>query len=325
MQTEDGTPRLRYAAVRIPRPREHARASAETQLIDAVAAATAAADAARAETQALRAELATARSEAEQTAAGLTQELERQRAILQSLHDREPEMRERLAALRAAPEYELAFTEAEPLVSVIVPTYDRGDLLASRAIPSILAQTHQRFEVIVVGDAAPDSTRELIDEIDDPRIEYWNLNRRGPYPEDRRELWHVAGIPPRNAAAARARGRWIAPLDDDDAFTPDHIERLLAFAQRDRHEVTYGRLRCLMNDGSQFDIGEFPPRYGQFGWQGAIFHAGLRTFEMELSVSLFGLPGDWSLCRRMLRAGVRFGMLDEVVTDHYESRMSGEA
>jgi hypothetical protein len=43
---------------------------------------------------------------------------------------------------------------------------------------------------------------------------------------------------------------------------------------------------------------------------------------MELADALFFSPADWSLCPRMLRAGVRSGMLGEVVTDHYESRFA---
>jgi hypothetical protein len=117
-----------------------------------------------------------------------------------------------------------------------------------------------------------------------------------------------------------ARGSWIAPLDDDDAFHPHHIESLLELAKREHCEVAYGLLRCLMNDGSEFSLGVYPPEIGQFGWQSAVFHAGLRFFEMELADALFFSPADWSLCRRMLRAGVRFGMLDQLVTDHYESR-----
>jgi hypothetical protein len=272
----------------------------------------------------LRDELAAERASAAERAQLQAQEAERQRAILQLLYDREPKMRERLAAVRAAADYELAYSEPEPLMSVVIPTYDRGELLASRALPSVLAQTHQHFEVIVVGDAAPAATAELIARIGDPRIVYWNLERRGPYPEDPRARWYVAGIPPRNAGVARARGRWIAPLDDDDAFTPDHLERLLALARSERCEVAYGALRCRMNDGGDFDLGAYPPELGQFGWQGAIFHAGLRVFEMELADALFGSPADWSLCRRLLRAGVRFGMAGGgPVTDHYESRMGG--
>jgi hypothetical protein len=242
--------------------------------------------------------------------------------ILQVLYDREPEMRERLRKLRGEPDYDQAFDGEEPLVSVVIPTYDRGELLLNRAIPSVLAQTYEKIEIVVVGDCAPEDTGRQLAELDDARISYQNLPYRGPYPRDRRELWHVAGIPPRNLAVTLARGSWIAPLDDDDAFHPHHVECLLELARRERHEVCYGVLRCVMNDGSEFPLGSYPPEIGHFGWQSAIFHAGLRFFEMELADALFFSPADWSLCRRMLRAGVRFGMVNEVVTDHYESRFS---
>jgi hypothetical protein len=252
----------------------------------------------------------------------LIQRLDRVQEILQLLYDREPEMRERLKRMRSDATYQRAFDEDEPLVSVVIPTYDRGELLLRRAIPSIFAQTYRNVEVVVVGDRAPEETGRLLDELGDPRIRYLNLAYRGPYPRDPRDLWHVAGIPPRNLGVSLAAGRWIAPLDDDDAFHPRHVEDLLELAKRGRHEVAYGKLRCLMNDGSEFPLGTYPPEIGQFGWQSAIFHAGLRFFEMELADALFFSPADWSLCRRMLRAGVRFGMLDGVVTDHYESRFA---
>ena len=52
----------------------------------------------------------------------------------------------------------------------------------------------------------------------------------------------------------------------------------------------------------------------------AIYHAGLaRIFPLELTDSLYGLPSDWALFRRMLAAGVRMGMVDRVVVDGYPS------
>jgi Glycosyl transferase family 2 len=242
--------------------------------------------------------------------------------ILQLIYDREPEMRAHLHRVREGSDYQRAYEEAQPLVSVVIPTYDQGELLVTRAIPSVLAQTYKNIEIIVVGDRAPEDTARRIVALDQPNITYQNLGRRGPYPDDPRDLWHVAGIPPRNTAVELARGRWIAPLDDDDAFHADHVERLLDLARRERHEVTYGLLLCKMRDGTEFSLGTFPPKLGYFGWQGAIFHAALKFFEMELADALFFSPADWSLCRRMLRAGVRFGMVNEVVTDHYESRFA---
>lgn len=251
-----------------------------------------------------------------------TTELARVLAILQLVYDREPEFRERVRALRTSDNYERAFSDPEPLVSVIIPTYQGAELLVERSVASALRQTYPNVEVVVVGDTSPPETELLLSKLGDPRVRYHNLVVRGPYPRKPRDLWHVAGIPPRNEAVALALGSWIAPLDDDDAFTEDHVERLLELARAERAEVVYGLMRCLMNDGRTFHLGQFPPALGQFGWQAALFHGGLRFFEMELADALFFSPGDWSLCRRMLRAGVRFAMLDRVVVDHYESRYS---
>jgi len=146
------------------------------------------------------------------------------REILLALRDREPEQRERLEHLRRSTDYELAFTEPEPLVSVIIPTYDNYERLADRSIPSIQAQTWQHFEVLVVGDAAPDEARAVVESIGDERVTYWNRTYRGPYPENPRDRWHIAGVPPYNEGAAAARGRWIAHVGDDDALRPHHFE-----------------------------------------------------------------------------------------------------
>jgi hypothetical protein len=270
----------------------------------------------------LREDVAAARREREELEQRLTDEFSRIRDILQVVYDREPEMRQRLRALRETPEYERAFTDPDPLVSVVIPTYDRYDLLATRSVPSVLNGTYQNVEVVIVGDATAPEAEDVVRDIGDERVSYYNLPFRGPYPDDPVTLWYVAGTPPYNEAVARARGAWIAPLDDDDAFTPDHIERLLGVARERRAEIVYGLLRCLMNDGSQFNLGQFPPIRGHWGMQGVLHHAGLRMFEQELADGLFGAPGDWQWCRRLMRAGARFAMLEEVVVDHYESRQA---
>src|SRR3990167_5480376 len=57
-----------------------------------------------------------------------------------------------------------------PLISAYIPTYNRGELLIQRAVPSILAQTYKNFELIIVGDHCTDNTAELVAKIKDPRI-----------------------------------------------------------------------------------------------------------------------------------------------------------
>ena len=90
-----------------------------------------------------------------------------------------------------------------------------------------------------------------------------------------------------------------------------------------RLEIVYSRLRAHLADGSERLIGEFPPRHSQFGLQATLYHGGLRFMELNLSDEIFSVPNDWSLCRRMMRAGVRMGMVDKPTVDFYPSEEWG--
>lgn len=240
--------------------------------------------------------------------------------IARHIYDQEPDNRRRLHALRATDEYELAFTEERPLVSFIVPTYTSYETLRDVALPSLLGQSYDNIEVIVVGDCAPPETEGAIAEIGDPRVTYVNRTIRGPYPEDPAKRWYPIGGPPFNEGLPLARGRWIGALGDDDAVRPTHTEHLLAAARENRWEHCYGQQLVHFAEGATLTLGKFPPELGQWGTQATLFHAGLRFFESELADAIYDEPSDWSKCRRMVRAGVRIGMIDEVVVDKYETR-----
>jgi glycosyltransferase involved in cell wall biosynthesis len=255
----------------------------------------------------------------EESAAAHQHDLRRTLDVLQMVHDDEAANRLRLYELRRSADYELAFSETDPLVTVIIPTHTRAGMLRERSIPSALAQTHPHIEVVVVGDASPTEVDEAIASLGEERVRFFNLPTRGPYPDDEDHAWLAYGTPAYNLAVTEARGRWIAPLSDDDAFLPDHVERLLAAARTDRLELVYGRLRENLPDGTTRLIGAFPPRQGEFGMQGALLHSGLRFMHMHLTDVLFDLPNDIALCRRMLRIGVRMGMIDAVVSDYFPS------
>jgi glycosyltransferase involved in cell wall biosynthesis len=104
-----------------------------------------------------------------------------------------------------------------PLVSVVIPTLDRPKLLL-RAIDSVLRQTHQEIEVIVVVDRPDQDTVSAVRSLDDPRLQLI-VNT---------DSLTAAGA--RNAGADHATGEWIAFLDDDDEWLPNKLERQIAFA-----------------------------------------------------------------------------------------------
>jgi hypothetical protein len=238
---------------------------------------------------------------------------------LELIHDDDPGARRRLRELRATPSYGAAFDSDEPLVSVVIPTWNRPQTLLERALPSALGQSHRKIEVIVVGDASPPEVGRAIEGLGDARVSFHNLTIRGPYEQERYRSWLSSGTPGLNAGVAMARGLWIAPLGDDDEFEPSHVEKLLAEARTRRLEFVYGRGRVLLPDGRETLLGEFPPRLTQIGLQSALYHAGLRFLELELGHALFDKPNDWGLVHRMMRVGVRMGMLDDTTVTYRPS------
>lgn len=220
-----------------------------------------------------------------------------------------------LEAVRASAEYARALAVEEPLVSVRIASYRRTRELMEVAIPSVLAQTYQRFELIVVNDGPNEETREAVASLGDPRVRYEEFPRRNSYPDDPHARWMVAGSPGMNRGADLATGEWLAPLDEDDAFTPDHLEVLLGVARAEGAELAYGALtqRNLVN-GTDALIWSDPPEVGKFSFQGAIYLRALHPlFRYDESSWLVEEPGDWNLARRMVEAGVRMASTERVV------------
>ena len=240
-------------------------------------------------------------------------------ALLHALAADDPGNRRRLEALRAEPGYDAAWDDPDPLVTISIPASDRPRLIAERSLPSALAQTYERIEVIVVGDAVGPEVAAVVEAAGDPRVRFVNLTHKWVPAGDRH--WLTASTLARNEAYRLARGRWLVDLDDDDALRPEAVERLLARALEHRLEVVHGDLELHAPDGRTELIGSFPPVLGQFGWQGAIVHSGLRFFAREHIAADLGLPGDWFRAERMLRAGVRFGRLERATCDYYPSKL----
>ncbi len=239
------------------------------------------------------------------------------RDALRALAANEPQSRRSLQVVREAPDYQRAWDEDAPLVSVTVATLGRSELI-SRSLPSILGQSYRELEVIVAADGAPAGTEAAIAELGDPRVRYLDLGPRQTWSDDPVKLWLVGATRPRNASVRAARGRWIVEFDDDDAMRPGCLEALIDLARRTDAEAVYGQVRQQAAD-DPIDLCAFPPRLGRFSWAAGMYHAGLRFFGRELLAADLGLPGDWWLAERMLRAGVRFAMRDEVLCDAYAS------
>jgi glycosyltransferase involved in cell wall biosynthesis len=203
------------------------------------------------------------------------------------------------------------------LVSVVIPTYNRARLLSERAVPSILNQTYQNFEIVIVGDHCTDDTEEQLRKINDDRIKFHNLPKRGNYPSDPEKRWFVAGVVPNNKGIELAKGNWIANLDDDDEFSPNHLEVLLKYALSHKMEMVYGVVQKEEKPGIWLNLGSYPLECGHISRLSSLYHSRLKIFKYDLQAWKNSEPADWNLWKRMKKAGVRIGFVDEIVGRHY--------
>ena len=123
-----------------------------------------------------------------------------------------------------------------PVVSVIVPTFDRLPLLRE-TIASVLDQTFPDLELIVVDDGSTDGTAAYVEGIADPRARLVALTHGGNVS---RAL---------NAGAAAARGRWLCVLGSDDVWLPGKLERQLRETAAAGVRWSYTRYELMDIDG----------------------------------------------------------------------------
>ena len=215
-----------------------------------------------------------------------------------------------------------------PLVSVCIPTYNRGPILIDRAIKSALSQTYENIELIVVGDCCTDNTEELLAKIKDPRLKFFNMKKRERhYPQNIENHWFVGGAAPANKAMDLATGSWIARLDDDDTWSKDHVEKLLKFAidgdlefvsalyEAERfgeRKVVQGTM-ALDKYYTRTDSINSPKIGGVSTWLYRSYLKGMK-YNLNCYRKEWNRVWDIDLSLRIYQAGVRMGFLEEVVS-----------
>ncbi|NSW52307.1 MAG: glycosyltransferase [Anaerolineae bacterium] len=123
-----------------------------------------------------------------------------------------------------------------PKVSVIIPVYNQAEYLGP-AIESVLTQSFPAHEIVVINDGSTDHSSEVAAKYHD-RIRYISQANQG-----------LAGA--RNTGIEASHGDWIAFLDSDDAWLPDYLESMVAFAgQNPQAVVFYCAAQCMDRDGN---------------------------------------------------------------------------
>jgi glycosyltransferase involved in cell wall biosynthesis len=105
-----------------------------------------------------------------------------------------------------------------PFFSVIIPTFNRKDFLKA-AVDSVLAQTFDDFELIIIDDGSTDNTSQILNEYSDKRIKYFYQENRG-----------VSYA--RNRGIEQSRGKYVAFLDSDDRWLANKLEKTFEFINK---------------------------------------------------------------------------------------------
>ncbi|UKI56577.1 MAG: glycosyltransferase [Treponema succinifaciens] len=119
----------------------------------------------------------------------------------------------------------------EPLVSVIIPTYNRGRLILD-SINSVLNQTYKNIELIVVDDCSTDDTEEILKSINDSRIKYVKLEKNS------------GACIARNKGIELSTGEFIAFNDSDDLWITTKLEKQLCFLKNYNADIVICKMEC---------------------------------------------------------------------------------
>jgi hypothetical protein len=214
--------------------------------------------------------------------------------------------------------------EREPLVSVRIATWGQHELLLSRAIPSVLSGDYANVEIVVCSDGQDPAARAAVEGLADPRVRYLDLPERPVYPQQPWNFWRAAGSHAVNRALGECRGSFIAPLDHDDAFTRDHIRRLLEAAYQQRADFVYGKALMEEPDGSWVLLGSAPLAVGQITHGSVLYSSRLGHMRLDPAAWLLNEPADWNMWRRIQALGSQVAFLPEVVFVHFRERTSIE-
>jgi len=196
-----------------------------------------------------------------------------------------------------------------------------------RTIPSLLQQSHQEIEVIIVGDGTPLDLWRKLEGLRDPRIRLRRLRRRTRYPKDPLALWMVAGWRARNTGARMATGDWILWISDDDIFPERAIEALLDVARRSPSiDLVSGVQQAGLHRPSRITM-ENTTHGLPLNVIGMplLCRASLKAFRWNRHSwrKSWNRPCDFDLLERMGRAGVKMDVSDQLVVIHPEVAGTG--
>lgn len=132
-------------------------------------------------------------------------------------------------------------TDKEDLVSIIMPSYNTAPYI-EETVQSVLNQTYKNWELIIVDDCSTDETDDILSKFTDERIRIYKNEKNS------------GAAVSRNKALREARGRWIAFLDSDDLWSPNKLEKQIAFMETNGYSFSYTNYEEIDSEGEKTGV-----------------------------------------------------------------------
>lgn len=203
----------------------------------------------------------------------------------------------------------------EPLVSVVIPTYNHAHFLR-RALESVLGQSYKNWEAVIVNNYSKDNTEEVISLFNEPRFRLINFSNNGVIAASRNE-----GI-------RQARGEFIAFLDSDDFWFPNKLEKCVEIINQTSADVithhlvknTNGKLGGILKNGPVKFL-----NYKSLLFEGNCLTNSSVVVRESCLDSLGGLnesreiitAEDYDLWLRLAQANCKFVLIDETLGEYF--------
>jgi len=207
---------------------------------------------------------------------------------------------------RQSVEYQSAFIKPNPLVSVVISTYNAAEMLTGHCLKGILNQTYKNLEVIIIDDGSTDDTAEKVRAIKDPRIKIETI-----YRDKSSDTWFNCGGAASNHGLDLCTGDFIATCDDDDFFFPKKIEKLVFLSQTTKADVTHHPFKIYRNpEGTNIMIDSQHFAAGFIATSNLFYHSYFKKIKINLDMEQ---QGDWQKARTIMELGANIVRHPEIL------------
>jgi glycosyltransferase involved in cell wall biosynthesis len=199
-------------------------------------------------------------------------------------------------------------------LSVVIPTYNSASLL-KEAVQSVLGQTYQDFEVIIINNFSTDETVEVVNSLNDERVSFINFKNEGIIGKSR------------NIGITNARGDWIAFLDSDDRWYPDKLEVIVKAIDEYPEAILFTHRLLNVRKGEAIgsnELGRIPgDMYRSLLFHGSRFATSATVVRKTALIDVAGFSErpdfagveDYDLWLRLSKIG-EFQFIDDVLGDY---------